>query len=251
MSPVTRGTIEIEARWGRYERDYDTDIYKTKKNPDTGEEERGPKVKVWQRIPCGGTMTIELREGPIRHRAPDPSQPGVRVQGTVRDKNANGDRVVTLFLVNAQIEPDENKDSAWIFQPELIARAVEGVADKDVFRRRLVAHTHSDDPERETLELIYRRQLEFAVGHGVAVHAETAVGETERAVEVRTVVIPQSEVPVTETPGFRPEDRPAMREMVERGYLDMGELAAMERPSLVEAAVGPHGRLRAMDRGAT
>ena len=204
-------------------------------NPDTGEEKRGPKVKVWQREPCGGTIAIELREGPIRHRAPDSSQPGVRVQGTVRGKNVNGDRVVTLFLVNAQIEPDENKDSAWLFQPELIARTAEGSADRDVFRRRLAAHVHSDDPERDTLELIYRRQLEFAVGHGVAVHGKTAAGETERAFEVRTVVMPQYEVPVTETPGFRPEDRPAMREMIEKGYLDMRELATMERPPLVEA----------------
>ena len=77
--------------------------------------------------------------------------------------------------------------------------------------------------------------MEFAVGHGVAVHAEAAAGERGRAVEVRTVVMPQYEVPMTETPGFRPEDRPAMREMVEKGYLDMRELAEMEKPRLVEA----------------
>ena len=83
--------------------------------------------------------------------------------------------------------------------------------------------------------MIYRRHVEFAVGHGVAVHAEAAAGETGRAVEVRTVMMPQYEVPMTETPGFRPEDRPAMREMVEKGYLDMRELAEMEKPRLVEA----------------
>ena len=119
-------TIELEARWGRYQRDYDTEIYKTRRNPDTGEEEQGPRAKVWQRVPCGGKIAIHLREGPVPHRAPDSSQPEIRVQGTVRAKNANGDRLVTLFLVNAQKVPEENKDSAWIFQPELILRAPDG-----------------------------------------------------------------------------------------------------------------------------
>lgn len=227
--------VEVKARWGRYERDYDTEIYKTRKNPDTGEEEQGPKAKVWQRVPCGGPITIDLREGPVPQRVPDSTQPAVRVQGAVRGKNANGDRLVTLFLVNAQQEPDENKDSAWIFQPELIVRATSEVADSAIFRRRFPAQANPDDPERETLEMIYRRHVEFAVGHGVSVHAETAPGETERAVEVRTVVMPQYEVPMTETPGFSPEDRPAMREMVEKGYLDMQELAAMDRQRLVDA----------------
>ena len=223
--------IEVEARWGRYQRDYDTEIYKTKRNPKTGEEEQGVKAKVWQRVPCGGTFPLDLREGPVPHCVPDSGQPKVRVQGTVRGKNANGDRLVTLFLVNTQEESDENKDDTWVFQPALIVRA----ADRAVFRRRLAFHAHSDDPDRDTLEMIYRRHVEFAVGHGVAVHAETAAGGTERAVEVRTVVMPQYELPVTETPGFRPEDRPAMCEMVEKGYLDMRELAVMKKPQLVEA----------------
>lgn len=229
------GEIEIEACWGRYERDYETEIYKTKTNKETGAEEQGPKAKVWQRVPCGGRIKLAIKEGQISHQAPDPDQPEVRIQGTVRGENANGDRLVTLFLVNAQEEPDENKDSAWVFQPELIVRAVDGAADKSVFRRRLAMSLHADDPERDSLEMIYRRQVEFATGHGVAVHAMTEGGEVEKASEVRTVVMPQYEVPVTETPGLNPEDRPAMRRMVDEGFLDMGELAAMERGKLVEA----------------
>ena len=81
--------------------------------------------------------------------------------------------------------------------------------------------------------MIYREQVEFAVGHGVAVHAKTDDDDPERAHEVRTVVMPQYEVPVTETPGLRPEDRPAMREMVEKGHLDMEVLAGMDRSELV------------------
>ena len=93
-------------------------------------EQAEVKVKVWQRVPCGGKLTIDLVEGVVSHRAPDGEHPEVRVQGTVRDKNANGDRLVTLFLVNAQQEPEENKDAAWIFQPELIVRAASDIRTK-------------------------------------------------------------------------------------------------------------------------
>lgn len=110
--------IEVEARWGRYERLPNDEHDLVKPN--------GQKVKVWQRIPCGGKLTLPLVDGPISHRAPDSEHPEVRIQGSVRPKNANGDRLVTLFLVNAQEEPDTNRDVAWVFQPELVVRSAEG-----------------------------------------------------------------------------------------------------------------------------
>ena len=226
--------VEIEASWGRYERDNETEIYTTVRNPDTGEEEQGRKVKVWQRIPCGGTIRLELNEGPIQHQATDSSQPEVRLQGTIRGKNAEGDRLITLFIVNVQEEPDENKDSAWIFQPELIVRARDEAESKAIFRRRVAIKSNADDLELDVIEMIYRKQVEFASGHGVAVHVTTNPGETERATSIRTVVMPQSEMPVTETPGLRAEDRPAMREMIDKGYLDMEELASMDKQDLIE-----------------
>jgi hypothetical protein len=232
------GRIEVDARWGQYVRLYDHEHTKTvnKKIKDADgnvirTEQAKVKVKVWQRVPCGGKLPIDLIAGVVSNRAPDGEHPEVRIQGTVRGKNANGDRLITLFLVNAQQEPEENKDSAWVFQPELIVRAA-GTTGKAIFRRRVALSSKEDDEERKALEMIYREEVEFAVGHGVAVHAKTD-GDPERAREVRTVVMPQYEVPVTETPGLRPEDRPAMREMVEQGHLDMEVLAAMDRSELV------------------
>ncbi|MCA9468331.1 MAG: DISARM system helicase DrmA [Nitrospira sp.] len=235
-------SIEVAANWGQYVREYDHDHTKTinkKIKDDHGNvidtEQQEVKVKVWQRIPCGGKMKLPLTEGSIPHQAPDKDQPEVRIQGTIRGKNARGDRLVTLFLVNAQQEPDENKDAAWIFQPEMVVRAVDGAQDKAIFRRRAALGTKGDDPERDALEMIYRKQVEFAAGHGVSVHAKTRPDDPERAYEVRTVVMPQYEVPVTETPGSRPEDRPAMREMLDKGYLDMELLADMEQGELINA----------------
>ena len=248
--------IEVDARWGQYVRVYDHEHTKTvnKKIKDADgnvirTEQAEVKVKVWQRVPCGGKLTIELVEGVLSHRAPDSEHPEVRVQGTIRSKNANGDRLVTLFLVNAQHEPEENKDAAWIFQPELIVRAT-GESGKAIFRRRVTLASKDDDDERKALEMVYRKQVEFAVGHGVAVNARTDADDPEHARELRTVVMPQHEVPVTETPGIRPEDRPAMREMVKKGHLDMEALAQMDRDELVGGPVCPRERLRAVDRRA-
>ncbi len=195
----------------------------------------GSKAKVWQRIPCGGKLVLPLAEGTISHQAPDPDHPAVRIQGSVRARNAQGDRLVTLFLVNAQKEPDTNRDTAWLFQPELIVRAEPQATQRAIFRRRPVLDADGMDPERESLEMIYRNRVEFAVGHGVAVHAETAADDPTRAIEVRTTVVPQYEVCVTETPGLDPADRPAMREMVASGLLDMQRLAELPVAELVEA----------------
>ena len=218
--------IEIEARWGRYERVPNDEHELLKSN--------GQKAKVWQRIPCGGKIVLPLTEGVIPHQAPDNEFPEVRVQGSIRAKNANGDRLVTVFLVNAQEEPDTNRDTAWVFQPELIVRAETDAGKRAIFRRRPVLDADVMDPEREALEMIYRNRVEFAVGHGIAVHADTA-DDVTLATEVRTTVMPQYEVQVTETPGLDPSDRPAMRQMVSSGLLDMQRLAALEIDPLVDA----------------
>lgn len=218
--------IEVEARWGCYERVPNRDHDLTKPN--------GQKAKVWQRIPCGGKLVLPLTEGVITHQAPDVDRPAIRIQGSVRAQNANGDRLVTLFLINAQEEPDTNRDSAWIFQPELIVRAEAEASCRAIFRRRPVLDVDGMDPERESLEMIYRNRVEFAVGHGVAIHAMTA-DDVTLATEVRTTVLPQYEVQVTETPGLDPADRPAMKAMVESGLLDMQRLATLDVAQLVDA----------------
>lgn len=228
------GEISVTARWGRYDRvpSEEHEFTKLRKNRKTGDQEE-VKVKVWRRVPCGGIKSLPVKDGQVRPFAPDSREPDVRIQGTVRT-NANGERLVTLFLVNGQMEPETNKDRAWLFQPEIIVRSsLHG--EEAVFRRRPSSDVVVDDSERDHLSLIYRRRVEFAVGHGVAVHAETALTDSMRAVEIRTQVIPRLEVPVTETPGLDPTDRPAMRMMVERGWLDMTTLAGMEAAELKKA----------------
>lgn len=236
--------IEVEVRWGTYLPVPSKDHAITKTINRKDKDEKGNvcttkvevKCKVWQRIPSGGKFVLPLIEGAIPQQAPDNEFPAVRVQGSVRAKNANGDRLVTLFLVNGYqvTETDTNKDSAWVFQPELLVRSTTDAANRAIFRRRPVLDADGMDPEREALEMIYRNRVEFAVGHGVAVHAETAEDVT-LATEVRTTVMPQYEVQVTETPGLDPNDRPVMRDMVISGLLDMQRLATLDIDRLVDA----------------
>lgn len=258
--------IEVEALWGRYERLYDHEYTKpikrkmTKQELEGYQEKKGleqvkcvslgtknaagdelysveaeMKPKVWRRIPCGGRLSLPIKDGIIPHQAPDNEHPEVRIQGSIRGKNENGDRLITLFLVNAQEEPPTNKDTAWLFQPELQIRAAKGSVEKAIFRRRPLGLEGSDDSERKALEMVYRKKVEFAVGHGVAVHAICDDENVEHAIEVQTKILPQYEVPITETPGLNPTDRPAMREMINKGYLDMQVLAVMQRDDLVSA----------------
>lgn len=216
-------SLELEARWGRYERgDSETEV----------SEKTGKPVKAWKRIPSGGKRPLPMKEGIFGPFAIDPECPEVLVQGVVRPKLLKGDRLVTVFLVNNQTKPEENQDAAWVFQPEIIVR---GMEHKPVFRRRPVLDADGSDAEREALEMVYRKRVEFAVGHGVAVHADIALGDSEKATEVRTVIIPEFEVQVTETPGLDPDDRSAMRRLTDEGLLDMEKLAALPRAELVTA----------------
>jgi ribosomal protein L24E len=211
--------VEVHASWGRYER---TESERT--------TEDGKPLRCWKRIPSGGTATVSFDRRIVAPIVVDSACPDVVVQGTVGDPLPNGDRLVTLFLVNCQTKPDENQDQAWVFQPELIVRDPEG---QSIFRKRPLLSGIGSDEERESLEMIYRRRVEFAVGHGVSVHATPSADDPERAVEVRTRVLPLYEVPVTETPGTASDDRPVMKRLVSDGSLDMLRLAEMERADLV------------------
>ena len=213
-------SVRLFANWGRYERT----------QSEREDEKTGKPRRCWKRIPSGGSVIVSLKRRNIDPISVDGGCPSVVVQGTVSPPLENGDRLVTLFLINTQTIPEQNQDHAWIFQPELAVRDVE---NRSVFRRRPILRADEFDAEREALEMIYRNRVEFAVGHGVSVHATVSDDDVERAVEVKTNVLPEYEIQVTETPGLELGDRPAMCRMIEDGLLDMERLAELERDELV------------------
>lgn len=75
------------------------------------------------------------------------------------------------------------------------------------------------------MEMLYRHQVEFAVGHGVGVRAEVSKESPERAVVVKTKVVPLHEVPTTTPPTAADADRnPAFGTLADV-VLDMKELS--------------------------
>ncbi len=216
----TVNEVELIANWGRYERTESERINKANDKP----------FRCWKRIPSGGSVIIPMIKRKIEPLTIDNQCPEVLVQGSISPPLENGDRLVTMFFINNQSMPEQNQDQAWVFQPELIVRDPE---NGPIFRRRPVLDSDGGDAEREALEMIYRKQVEFAVGHGVSVHATTAENDTEHAVEIRTAILPEYEVPVTETPGLADEDRPGMKRMIAEGFLDMENLAELDKDSLV------------------
>lgn len=210
--------ILVTGRWGRYAREKSETLTTPQGNPAT----------VWRRHPMGNVgKRIALALGDIAPTPLDSSQPVVFLQGLVR--KLDGDWIVSLFLVNGQQETERLKDEAWVFQPELEVAATDGAA---IFRRR---HWLRDGAKLDTvqyaeqhaLEMLYRKQVEFAQGHGVAVHAETHLEDPTRGVRLVTRVMPTYEVPMTTPPTAK--DVPSLADLV----LDMKALSEIGDAALL------------------
>jgi hypothetical protein len=214
-------SIVLSVSWGHYER----------ANSEKIDEKKGKPLRCWKRIPCGGSMKLPLTEGRITPITPDNNYPLVQIQGNIRKSPENNAKLVTLFLVNKQEKPQQNQDAAWIFQPEL---RVTGINGQTVFRKRPISQTNKNDDELLSLEMMYRKHLEFATGHGVSVHA-VLDSNPEFAVELRTAVIPEQEVPYTEASNFSVEERPGLAKMAEKGFFDMENLAKLDKDDLKNA----------------
>lgn len=204
-------SLRVDASWGRYER---------------VEAEDGERGRVWQRIPCGGSLELALSPGNHIVGAPDPEMPDVRVEAVVRQ--FDGQWSVTLFLRNGQEEPDETPDRAWLFQARLTAEAADGSA---VFVARsdgLQLH----DREDQRLAVGYRHRVEHAVGHNVAVHVVTAPDDPTRAVRVETTSLPGFEVAQMRPPaeGDEPLLSALELDMQRLGAAADGELVALLEP---------------------
>jgi hypothetical protein len=193
--------IVIEAEWGQYLRTKSAKQLKKDGNP----------ASVWQRRPViAPPMTVVLKDAAIAAQSMHPGHALVQVQGRMR-MSADG-WVVTLFMVNQQEERTrrgEPKDEVWVFQPKLRVHDAEG---RPVFVQRKSAKSDLSkmDPltreESKTLEMLYRHQREFAVGHGVSVHATLPEPLAERATHVETEWVPMFEVP-QQTPRSSADDQ--------------------------------------------
>ncbi len=123
-------------------------------------------------------------------------------------------------------------DEAWVFQPKV--RVLDAaVPPQPIFvQRRDWKHDLTRmDPisreETESLEMLYRYRLEFAVGHGISVHATLPEPEAIQAQMLETEFVPCSEVEQQTPP--TPVDDGNLAGVV----LDMKELTQMSTPALI------------------
>jgi hypothetical protein len=162
---------------------------------------------------------FRLLEGLTDIWNPDPENENIVVRGLVRDHEDGW--AVTLYLINYQEEPSELKEEAWLFQPAL---EVYTPNNASIFLKREIPLPHSqEDIEDLRMRMLYRKELEFAVGHGVAVHASLADGRWDRAVRLSTQIMPTCEVEQMEAPS--PEDIPALENVT----LDMRVLSETDQ----------------------
>jgi hypothetical protein len=177
--------VVVTARWGHYDRMSSTEL---------GLELDPPKP-VWKRTQIETTSEpIAIKEGRISRWIPNQDFSDVYVDGRIRKIAEQW--VITLFLVNGQQEPQKLKDSAWVFQPELV---VEAPDREPIFIRKMNVRVNAN-PEDLAMQMVYRKQVEFAVGHGVATHVDLLEGSFERAVRIKTETAPTFELPKTIAP---------------------------------------------------
>lgn len=222
---VETGTtaILVKAKWGRYRR---------VKSAQQINKATGDPILVWKREPfVGDPQVIPLQDGrvgPLKLR-PD-TDPLTIIQGKMQETPRGW--VVNVFFVNTSPEQDRRKDEAWVFQPKMwITDAAHPPKPIFVQRRDWKHDLTKMDPitreETETLEMLYRHRLEFAVGHGVSVHAKLPEPNGIRAEMLETEFVPVSEVE-QQTPPTQ-ADNPNLAGVV----LDMKQLAEMPKTDLI------------------
>jgi hypothetical protein len=213
MTFSVRGDVKrfiVNCMWGQYDRVRSRTLI----------QKEGKGELCWRRTQIKNSTVITLNEGPIEPWIIDPKYNEVYVQGITRKQG--DDWIVTLFMVNSRLALKKGRDAAWVFQPELTVES----SDPDIFACR-PQRRKSDDSlaalaEDRAIAMLYRKQREFAVGHGVGTKAEVSPRTVERSTRISTQVIPGYEVPKTTPPMI--DELPGLSGLV----LDMKELAETE-----------------------
>ncbi|MBX6311926.1 MAG: helicase [Isosphaeraceae bacterium] len=196
VSKATR-RLTVEASWGDYRR------AELLEGPHGGEEvtsEASGRIPLcWKRQPRRVVMTLDLPHETARaveHEVP--GSDGLRIAVSVRPVQTlgiaeglvpDGTRSVSIFLVNHRTPAQTSDiwDERSIFQAGLCVHSEEPL----IPRPNLKGHVTEEWDER-VADLQYRDVYEYAVGHGIATHAE--IGADGACRTVRTSWIPSAEV---------------------------------------------------------
>jgi hypothetical protein len=177
LVPGATSRLRVIVNWGDYRAEPRETEGVTQEHHGTDGLGRGSFL--WRRTPRREELTLPLpaeTAGTVAHAVP--SSDGLRVALSVRPVNAlgiaegmvpPGTRSVSVFLVNhrAPALVDENRDDRFIFQAGLEVHAEEPLVPRPNLRGQ-----GADDWDERVADLQYRDVYEYAVGHGIATHAE-------------------------------------------------------------------------------
>jgi hypothetical protein len=236
VAPGTKSLV-VTASWGEYEKqelteevvepEEDTDIDREEDADETAEKKKRKRYE-WVRRPHDLAESLDSAEGfgPLVEGRPRSVEIGEGVQLGRNVRRLGDNYVVSVFLVNARPAPAGRRppDETWLYQPQLIVRG-----EGSPFLARSAGRTERDsDADVASADVIYRKRLEFATGHGVAASWDLDSSDPTRASTIRTEVIPEHEVPIVTPRGTE-----------ELEQLDMDQLASAEDGEHVRALISP------------
>ncbi|MGZ0173922.1 MAG: DISARM system helicase DrmA, partial [Planctomycetales bacterium] len=188
----------------------------------------GKPKKVWKRVPGGGTPhDIPLKAGSFGPVSIDPAFQDADIRGLIRRRSNHWS--VTIFLMNGGFDLPTgipNRERLWMFQCEMEVEAPDGASifHKRLSRIDLPGTDKAYQRENDMLAMQYRRHVEFAVGHGVAVHTDVDPSDTNRALRISSRAVPSYEIPKTTPPTVDDADQNPAFAKLDGLVLDMKEL---------------------------
>lgn len=191
---------------------------------ETRAKERRPRMQ-WVRTPrVHSDCTILL--APDDELQSSEIVAGDRVAIEHRSRTLDERLAVSVFLVNRRPRDKKGRGAvdSWIFQPSLTVRPAS--SDQLFVPRELEPSVGRADRDLESNRLLFRGRREFATGHGCSADWTTAA-TGDRAVEVRTELLPQYELPSVGPPS------------VEGAGLDMEALADASSPEKLRSLLTP------------
>jgi hypothetical protein len=216
LAPGTR-VLSVDAQWGEYVREVGA------RDSEEGEEEHESRA-LWRRAP--------IAPGPVRipvdkhgsDRKPVSADGRVFVEWLVRPLGPA--IALSVFLVNRRSRPSGwlEREQRAIFQP-VLSVFEEGGAPVIVGRHPDLPASGSGEADEVAARLLFRDELEFAVGHGCAAGWEREVDHATRAWT--------DTLPSIELPALVPEENVPGLEV------DMGKLSDEHGPDGFERLLHP------------
>lgn len=181
--------LRVKFSWGVYRKQASENGFVT--------EKKGDPAMVWRRTPYENEIEFSVGqpfEGPAH-----PEFAGVIFRAK-SFKLEDGTCAVSVFLENAQ-EGQEAGDEAWLFQ---VCMAIEEVSGRSCFVNQRLHHSADDaDPmtrqQEDHLKLLYRKEVEFAIGHGSACDWDVDQSDFRLARRIWTDPMPSYEVRKSQT----------------------------------------------------